>query len=437
MKTKTTFFTIFIILMALNSYCQNNNIKVILMLGQSNMVGHARNQDLNEAFAQYNINESSLHQFYMWADIGDRSIGDPMLKSWRISNDFVDQNSSTYKINNGFGVKSTRFGPEIGLAYGLKQNHPNTQFAFIKIAQGAKALSDYWSYGNTGYNKIEDGFNQAINAALTYANAVNGTIEVVGILWMQGESDATNLGFANNYGTNLNNFISRIRQLTTSINHPKYITNNNVPFVTGLITSNAVLDYHNQINTCAYDCYDYLYIGGPFSLMYSQEVRDAQKDTISRGNYSYFDTESLDRACKCYDDPIHYDHYGQFFLGYDFAQNLSPYINLNKTTNNSNDINDTDELIEDLRALDAPNNLPEISYYPNPITDNLHIKFTNNNGNKNIKIYDAFSRIIENIDTELIEIDIDLSKYSDGNYFLLIKEINRTVFSKTIMKYNH
>lgn len=80
------------------------------------------------------------------------------------------------------------------------------------------------------------------------------------------------------------------------------------------------------------------------------------------------------------------------------------------------------------------NNAAEIEIYPNPTSGNFNIEFINQNEKySTINIYDLTGKIIykkTNISQDIINIDI--SKYNNGIYFIKIINQNNTYFKKLI-----
>lgn len=110
------------------------------------------------------------------------------------------------------------FGPEITCGRYLADELADgitTRIAIIKYANGGTNLYSQWAGGGTGTTSGDGSeyvrFQQTVTAGLaalasTYPNAA---IELVGMVWLQGESDSGTQ--AVNYQTNLTNFIADVR----------------------------------------------------------------------------------------------------------------------------------------------------------------------------------------------------------------------------------
>ena len=60
----------------------------------------------------------------------------------------------------------------------------------------------------------------------------------------------------------------------------------------------------------------------------------------------------------------------------------------------------------------------DINVYPNPANNNLNIQLLGNNEVVNIKVYNAFGKIIDDFNVTGVKIQIDLSSYANGMYFI-------------------
>lgn len=102
---------------------------------------------------------------------------------------------------------SRYFGYELPLGY---LTHPSY---IIKYASGGTNLHTQWDPDGAN-NSIYDAWLTTVTNAL---NALTVPYQIVGMAWMQGESDS-NTGNASNYETNLTEFISSVR---TAVGFPK------------------------------------------------------------------------------------------------------------------------------------------------------------------------------------------------------------------------
>ncbi len=76
---------------------------------------------------------------------------------------------------------------------------------------------------------------------------------------------------------------------------------------------------------------------------------------------------------------------------------------------------------------------PSVSLYPDPVINNLTIKFSDlDNLPKSIQLFNQLGEIIASVKSTSIKIDLDLSNYSSGLYFIKIISGQMNYFSKII-----
>jgi len=172
----------------------NKEYKVVLMGGQSNMVGKGKMKDLEKQ------------------DFGNISYFD-----FGLEPDF------TNSVDN--------FGPEVGVAEALNNEFSNDNFILIKYAIGGSSLLD-WSpnYSKekaeiTGYPEFGNMYNSLFAKIDSVMPGLN--YEIVAFLWMQGERDARIPEAGKDY---YNNFKQLIDSLRNDLNKP------NLPIIYGKIS---------------------------------------------------------------------------------------------------------------------------------------------------------------------------------------------------------
>lgn len=196
------------------------------------------------------------------------------------------QNNGWIDLRPGLGDTSNDIGPEVGFGYALKALHPNDDIYFVKWGVDSTSLAGPWNPNGSGaeYNT----FKSRVNAAL---NSLAGESPVVaGMIWMQGESDATSTTTADAYAANLTNLIHTVRS---------DFATPDMPFVLGRITDLSV------------------YSGFPGV----SQVRTAQETVPGQvGNAAWINTDDLSINPAA---PGHYDAAGQIELGIRFANQLA------------------------------------------------------------------------------------------------------------------
>ncbi|MGD1892931.1 MAG: sialate O-acetylesterase [Cyclobacteriaceae bacterium] len=169
---------------------------VILMGGQSNMVGSGQVADLDTVIIPDHI---TYFNRGMYPD---------------------------------FSQDSARFGPEVGLSQVLHQHFPDSNFMLVKYAIGGASLLD-WApdydstqaviTGNARFGAMYDSLWKYVGQATA---SVDETTEIVALLWMQGERDARIPEAGVDYYPRFKKFIERIRE---DANHP------NLPIIFGMV----------------------------------------------------------------------------------------------------------------------------------------------------------------------------------------------------------
>ena len=182
------------------------------------------------------------------------------------------------------------FGPEVSFGHRLAELDSEQPIALIKHAVGGTNLAECWFPGEDSQDSNQgscySGFIATVDAALGELEASETPYQVSGMAWMQGESDATYLEWANAYEGNLTHFLSRVRE---DLSTP------GLPFVMGRID-------------CTVHC--------PFR----DTVRAAQ-DKVAEDvpKVSVVETEDLPQVA----DALHFDASGMRTLGERFADVLS------------------------------------------------------------------------------------------------------------------
>jgi len=198
---------------------------------------------------------------------------------------------------------SNKFGVELSFAKRLRHLYPNEKIALIKYARGGSSLDSLaareygsWEIDYRGVNGINqlDHYLHTISEALKITDIDNdGRVDILipqGIIWMQGESDATiTEEIALRYEGNLKRLMDLIR-ISLHID--------DLPVVIGKISDSGM---SNKGKVWQY--------GELVQYAQEQYVRADRKATIVRETRNYK-----------YSDPWHYDTEGYITLGERFAE---------------------------------------------------------------------------------------------------------------------
>ncbi len=172
---------------------EGNTVKVILLGGQSNMDGRAPGSGLPTSPVNLQQEQTDV-LFYQ----GNASGGS-----------YLPGNTLIY-LAPGSGSKSPSaptFGPEVTFGRAIADACPHEQFALIKYGLGGSKLATDW---NPATGAAYAAFRNTVAGGLAALTNAGYDYEIVGMLWMQGESDSTTT-YANAYQANLTAFIADIR----------------------------------------------------------------------------------------------------------------------------------------------------------------------------------------------------------------------------------
>jgi hypothetical protein len=243
----------------------NPKIKVFLLGGQSNMAGWTPLSEI----------PSNLKREYSeaiaWVD-GETTAS--LAKKWM-------------NLTSGLGNSQTYFGPELSFGPEIAKYLPNENIALLKYAWGGTNLVSRWrspsSGGTTG--DMYKNFIKSVHDGLA-ALPQGCQPEIVGMIWMQGESDANQTkAVADEYESNLKNLIKDIR---AEVKLPE------MPFVLGQISEAAAWE------------------------PYGATIRQAQLN-VSK---SVVNTDMFITTDYGFTDPYHYNGAGEISLGKRFATSM-------------------------------------------------------------------------------------------------------------------
>lgn len=193
MRLKISFVVQFIALLflAVTPAWAAQNVKVILMAGQSNMQGYATASNLPPTLL------SPQTDVLFYDGSGDSKIRNTLMA--------LQPNTTT---------SGAYFGPEVTFGRAMADGDPDTTYALIKYGDSGKNLhTDFRAphagqpVGGSKYQAMMSTFSGGLLALA----AAGYTPEISGMLWLQGESDAGTLVHASAYEANLTDFIANMR----------------------------------------------------------------------------------------------------------------------------------------------------------------------------------------------------------------------------------
>jgi len=285
---------------------RSDTVRVYYLGGQSNMDGYGYNKDLPETLSHASKDVWIFHGNSIGDDLpkGGMGIWEPLQPGHGV--DFQSDGISN--------TRSQRFGVELSMAERLMELYPGERIVFIKYSRGGTSIDSMaagrfgsWEpdyQGPTGINQY-DHFLETVRTAMNTSDIDgDGRKDILvpaGIVWMQGESDASYTEeIANRYYFNLKRLMDLIRASFRT---------NDLPVVIGKISDS----WNDHSDGKVYD--------------HGELVQYAQEKYVrTDGNAAIIRTT---RYYK-YSDTWHYDSEGYLDLGQRFAEALYRIDNSNQ-----------------------------------------------------------------------------------------------------------
>ncbi len=155
-------------------------VKIFLLAGQSNMLGQGVNAELPEELA------APFEGVKIWNRRG---------RAWE-------------PVAPGTGKRPENFGPEVTFARAIARAMPEEDIRLIKFAAGGSSLYQDWAPPEGAPYRI---FMRTARQALEDLEQNGIDYEIVGLLWLQGETDADH-NKGDLYEENLTRFIAHMRE---------------------------------------------------------------------------------------------------------------------------------------------------------------------------------------------------------------------------------
>ena len=182
-------------------------------------------------------------------------------------------------------MRADMIGPEFGFAKAMSGLYPADEIHLIKVSKGGTPI-DWWLPSANGK---ANGHTHLLENLRNALGKIEGNYEIMGMLWMQGESDAKNQADAEAYQTKLEQFIALMRKETGK---PE------MPFVIGKISS-RILESKK------------------FKMPFVKIVQSGQEAVTKTDKHAFaIDTDDLSQR----DDFVHFDQEGQMGLGKRFGE---------------------------------------------------------------------------------------------------------------------
>jgi len=214
MKIKLVISFVFVFLsIQVNAQTKTENIRLFYLGGQSNMTGFGYNKDLPD-----NLKKPLKDVFIFQGNpVGDEEEKGGVGK-WEL---LQPGHGIGFTTDGSKNTLSERFGVELSFARKLRELYPNEKIAIIKYARNGSSLdslsarqSGSWEVdyeANNGINQF-DHFLTTVRNAYSVKDIDNNGIQdnliPLGIVWMQGESDAYLENAALAYQDNLSRLLN-------------------------------------------------------------------------------------------------------------------------------------------------------------------------------------------------------------------------------------
>lgn len=204
-------------------------LKIILLAGQSNMVGMGSVDHLHKLVER----DCPCHRYrdQLWNGTSYRVFDTIYMK--------YNDCHGPLTIGSNFAASHKHFGPEVGIGYEVANHLTDETVFFLKTAWGGKSLAvDFrppasgeghygpkpMAYGRFYRMMIED-ILDTLSHLSDYVpgyNAIHG-YELAGFVWFQGWNDMLSMPCVEEYGENLVNLIRDVRQDLDALDMPVII----------------------------------------------------------------------------------------------------------------------------------------------------------------------------------------------------------------------
>ncbi|MGM9899734.1 MAG: sialate O-acetylesterase [Bacilli bacterium] len=194
----------------------NQKVKVIVLLGQSNASGCSIVE-----YLQLNVSDEK-YRFYEQGF-------DNILINYCIDDHSFTTHGEFKKVDLTCGCGNGFFGPEVGIAETLSNEFPDETIFILKYTMSGYSLANHW-LRNYERSDIYKACLKYIQTYLDYLISENYNPSLDAICWMQGESDTATKN-AEKYYDNQRLFINYLRQDLKNYN------NNEIYFIDAGISS--------------------------------------------------------------------------------------------------------------------------------------------------------------------------------------------------------
>ncbi len=250
---------------------------IFILAGQSNMTGRGDASELPEFLQKIQMDV----QYYYYCGFGADESPPKESFGWVLLGPCEKHDSTP----------GPHFGPEITFGRMVADRWKDREVGIIKVAIGATSLSKDWAPDARSGRLLYRFLVRKVREALSELTDRGEVVRLGGMIWMQGESDATNRLSAESYKKHLEDFILRIRE---DFRVPQ------LPFIIG-----QIVDRTNP------------------QMVYADLVRKAQQEVATV--VSWVERVSTDDLADC-GDGTHFDSKAYQELGQRFAESVLKLI---------------------------------------------------------------------------------------------------------------
>lgn len=177
-------------------YVNDKNCRVIILYGQSNATGVSICSELQRK-------DSDKYNEYV-------SGFDNVKINYCIENNLGFSNNTFIKLDLLHTNYGTSYGPEMGIGERYSKAYPDDDIFIIKYSWGGSCLDNQWLKNYNRYYMYEAAMNFT-KASLDYLISKGYCINIEGICWMQGETDAVFDNTTPRYLENTKKFVGYLR----------------------------------------------------------------------------------------------------------------------------------------------------------------------------------------------------------------------------------
>ena len=153
--------------------------------------------------------------------------------NWTVANGSNSGGWTTMQPQTGY-FAAGHFGPEVTFSRNLLAEYNNP--AIFKFTQGATSIFEHWQ--GPGDGGLYDNMVTGLNTAITQLENQGHTVNIRGLIWIQGESDSNSQAAATAYFNNLTTILNDLRNNVVNIA--------DLPIILGVDEQYFNLDDHEQ-----------------------------------------------------------------------------------------------------------------------------------------------------------------------------------------------